>query len=203
MSHIDMTDTEIVFLGQDGIAYVEACLQQGAGLCAKARILELTTGEVFAPLPRYTSLERAISFNTGGLTFRRDVNAWFEKHVHNLWQRWPNGTLVIQDIWAKSTDPVLRHSSLKKFFQDGNVYFFCEKSDEGSIQRGVSAVASYLFIAFFSRYSMSSQMLPSDHIVSEDVIDEIALHTLEIFVGAYDQEGLVVWRGKGGLEPKA
>jgi len=50
---------------------------------------------------------------------------------------------------------------------------------------------------------MSLKMLPSDHIVSEDVIDEIALHTLEIFVGAYDQEGLVVWHGKSGLEPKA
>ena len=64
------------------------------------------------------------------------------------------------------------------------------------IQRTVNAVASYLFIAFFSRYSMSSQTLPTDRIVSEVVIDEIALHTLEVFVGAYDQEGLVVWNRK-------
>src|SRR5258708_1211701 len=108
-----MTDMETVLLGQDGIAYVEACLEQGTGLCEKARNLDLAIAEVFAPLPKYTSLKRATSFNTGGLMSRRDANTWLEKHVQNLWQRWPNGTLVIQDIWAKSSDPVLRYSSPK------------------------------------------------------------------------------------------
>jgi hypothetical protein len=114
--------------------------------------------------------------------------------VKSLWQCSPNGTLVIQDIWAKSSDPPLRHSSSKKFFQDGNVYFFCERDDADSIQQTIRAVTSYLFIAFFSGHSMSSQMLPLHHVVSKNVIDEIARNMQEIFVSAYDQEGLVVWR---------
>jgi hypothetical protein len=84
-------------------------------------------------------LKRATSFNTGGLMSRRDAVTWLEKHVQNLWQRWPNSTLVIQDIWAKSNDPVVRYSSPKKFFQDENVYFFARKttkiqSNEASVQ---------------------------------------------------------------------
>jgi hypothetical protein len=190
-----MTDMEIVPLDQEGITYVEICLQQGSGLCEKARNLELANGQVFAPLPKNTNLKRALSFSTGGLMSRHNVNAWLEKHVRSLWHCWPSGTLVIQDIWAKSSDLVVRNSNLKTFFQqDGNVYFFCEKDNAESVQRTVSATASYLFIAFFSRYSMSSVVRPFDRVVGEDVINEIARNTQEIFVGAYDHEGLVVWR---------
>src|SRR5689334_25301475 len=95
----------ILTLGQDGIAYVESCLRQGTGLSAKALSLPLKDGEAFTSVPNDTSLDRARSFNTGGLMFRHKANTWLVKHAQTLWRAWPVGTLVIQDVWGRSSDP--------------------------------------------------------------------------------------------------
>ena len=51
---------------------------------------------------------------------------------------------------------------------------------------------SYLFVAMYIRGS-SSDKLPSKAFIDEVAIENLARNTIQIFVGAYDQEGLVVW----------
>jgi hypothetical protein len=86
---------------------------------------------------------------------------------------------------------------MDKFYCNDQVYPVINgmNADFRSIQSIGRAVTSYLFVAFFSRINMQYDTLPSDHIVEEHFIIEIARSTKEVFVGAYDQEGLVVWRG--------
>jgi hypothetical protein len=84
---------ELVYLHRDGVAYVEACLKQGTGLCAQVLRLPLINGETFAPLPKGTTLNRAKSFDTGGLLTRRSANQWLAQHVQLLWQSEAIGTL--------------------------------------------------------------------------------------------------------------
>src|SRR5690242_14066961 len=175
----------------DGIRYVEACLRQGMGISSKILQLGLDNGEVYAALPEGTSLERATSFDVGGLMSRRDAIAWFAEHVDNLWRIEGTGTLVIQDVWVRSNAPAVQMSTVKKFFNDTEVYYFLEKGDceWPSINAAIGAVVSFLFIATFSRYPIRSDDLPADGIVTESVVDEIARAAREVFVSAYDQEG--------------
>jgi hypothetical protein len=156
----------------------------------------LDRGEAFAPLPKHVSEARAKSFRVGGLVSRRDVNAWFVEHIRTVWQCDVNGTLVLQDILARPDDPAVRNSNQKRLIADASVYFILEHGDLDplSVQSAIRAVASFLFIAFLSRFSVRYNELPSDHVVEETLIDHLARDIEEVFVGAYDQEGLVVWR---------
>jgi hypothetical protein len=191
------TNLELVFLGQDGISYVETSLRQGTGLCAEVLKQPLANGEAFAPLPKCTTVDRAKVFNTGGLLSRHDGYIWLAQHIQSLWQIDEIGTFVIQDIWAKPTDAAAQKSGLNKFFHDENVYYFLNglNADFWSVQRAARAVTSYLFVALFSHINIQYDNLPPDHLVGEHFIIEIARSAVEVFVGAYDQEGLVIWRG--------
>jgi hypothetical protein len=183
-------------LGREGLAYVEECLQAGAGLCTKFLGLGFAGGEVFASVPEGTSLERAKSFNTGGLMRRRDADAWLAEHIVNLRRPGANGTLILQDIWMKPSGLVVQRPRVKGF-SDGESVYYCLSQDETNfdfLQSAMRAMASYLFIGFFSRVSVQCEGQPTNHVVSTRLINEIAEATEEVFVGAYDQEGLVVWR---------
>jgi hypothetical protein len=76
--------------------------------------LGLADGEVFAALPEGTSIERAKSFDVGGLMSRSDAIAWFTEHLTRLWRIEGTGTLVLQDIWVKPTDPAVHASHVKR-----------------------------------------------------------------------------------------
>jgi hypothetical protein len=127
---------------------------------------------------------------------RRDAIAWFVEHIKTSWPPDGKWTLVLQDIWAKSSDPAAQRSPHKKFFENSNVYYFFESENLNSyvMQNAISSMASYLFIAFLSRFPLRYSDLPPDHVIGERLIEQLATEVQEVFVGAYDQEGMVVWR---------
>jgi hypothetical protein len=127
---------------------------------------------------------------------RRDAFDWLACHVRDLWKVDSIGTFVIQDIWAKPNDVTTSHQGLHRFFDDENVYYLVEESDSDSdfIKSSMRATTSYQFMAFFSRIRIRYSGLTSDRRMSEETVESIARATEEVFVGAYDQEGLVVWR---------
>jgi hypothetical protein len=187
---------EIFALADDGVSYVESRLRQGTGLCARILQLALAKGTAFAPLPHNTTINRASSFDIGGLLSRRDAFDWLTCHVRSLWDVNSIGTFVIQDIWAKPNDVAASDLGLHRFFDDENVYYLVEESDADPqfIKNSVRATTSYQFMAFFSRVRIEYAGLSPNRRVAEEVIDSIARATEEVFVGAYDQEGFVVWR---------
>ena len=190
------TNLEIFDLAGSGLSYVESRLRQGTGLCASILQLSLANGAAFAPLPHNTTIDRANLFDVGGLLSRRDAFDWLACHVRSLWRADSIGTLVIQDIWAKAGDIATSELELHRFFGDDNVYYFVERSEADSdfTENSIRAITSYQFMAFFSRIAIEYGKLPSNRRVSKDFIENIAHATEEVFVGAYDQEGLVVWR---------
>jgi hypothetical protein len=142
---------------------------------------------------------RAKAFDAGGLLSRRDAYIWLAQHVQSLWQIEGVGTLVVQDVWAKPTDVAVQQSGLhlNQFFHGESVYYFLRgmNADFRSLQSVVRAVTSYLFVAFFSHIDVRPDALAPDRQVGEDMITNIGRSIREVFVSAYDQEGLVMWRG--------
>jgi hypothetical protein len=185
-----------VSLGSNGIAHVESCLKQGMGLCAKLLEFSFFDGFAFAPLPQGVNPERAKKFDAGGLVSRRATNMWFVEYLQTLCQHESQGSVVFQDIWAKPDDPAVVNSKVNGFVTNAEVYYFleCSEIDQYAVSRLMGAIQSYLFVAVFVPLPVLSQELLARRRVDDSIIEDIARATLQIFVGAYDQEGIVVWR---------
>lgn len=183
-----------VDLGNEGINYLEEHLRQGTGLCRKIRRLPLKSGQAFAPLPQHTSLDRAKLFEAGGLLSWRDTINWLADHVRTMWHDEPDGTLIFQDVWGgRPTDPVVQRKATQNFFHADNVYYFVE-SPEQPINSIVQETSSFLLIGVFVHFALRDRDLGPQRIAAKGLIDKLARSTEEIFVTAYDREGLVVWR---------
>jgi len=153
-------------------------------------------GVTFAPLPEGTSLKRAKEFNKGGLMSRSNTAEWFAEHIQTIYKNTIGGTLIFQDVWSSSEFRTVKISNEKKFINNTNAYYFLERNEinERSINRLIGGVSKYLFIAFFSPFRIHKKEFSTDNIVSDDVINMLAYYIKEVFVGAYDQDGLVVWK---------
>jgi hypothetical protein len=102
---------------------------------------------------------------------------------------------VFQDIWAKPQDPVWgEHGGL--FFDKSSVYYGLGLHDfnAAAIALAVRQIISFRFVAVFSSFNFRAVDLPPTRVVAETVIDEIVYSAKEVFLSAYDQEGLIVWR---------
>lgn len=181
-------------LGKEGIEYVEDCLRQGTGLSRKILSLPLQSGRAFAPLPTNTSVDRARSFEAGGLLSWRDTLDWLARHVQAEWRRDPEGTLVLQDVWgARPTDEAVQRTKVRKFFDAENVYYYVEASEQ-QIEDIVRETSSFLVVGVFAHFPVGRANLRPPGIVAKSFIDRLARTTEEILVTAYDREGLVLWR---------
>lgn len=191
-----MTSLMETALGPDGAAYIANCLRQGTGLSRKLLELPLMSGNVFAPLLKQLSRDRATSFNVGGMMARQTCCLWLADHLRHLWETAGSGTFVLQDIWAKPSDLSIRRSRCKSFSDASSVYYFLERGEMSvaAVEVALSAITSFLVIGIFTGCQIRERQLPLDRKVSPAVIEELAANTREIFVSAYDQEGLVVWQ---------
>jgi hypothetical protein len=183
-------------LGEVGQKYVSHWLGGGTGLCPKLA-KQLERGEdVFAPMPPQTSRERAMQFGTGGLMSWRETCVWFEREIQHLSARTDRGTLVFQDVWASPRHPVLGEYQSVFFDQSGAVYYILGPDDinAAAISLTMSQVYSFLLVAVFCNFSFSAADVPATRILDETLIDGMANNAQEVFVSAYDREGLVVWR---------
>jgi hypothetical protein len=194
--------TELVerSLGLKGVEYVKSCLQQGTGMCSL--LLPMVVGGwAFAPVPTGTDQRRAEKFQVGGLMPRQKMKVWLIEHLEGLCQTEPQSTVVFQDVWAAPTDPAIRSTTSNKLLTDRNVYYFIEARGflPSLVERALSELTSYLLVGVFTHFGIKSTELLKDHRTTEAVIADAVREMEEIFVGAYDQEGIVVWRRQENL----
>jgi hypothetical protein len=186
-----------VNLGDEGLEYVASCLRGWPGLCSGiARQLE-RGGDVFALLPAGTPRERALQFETGGLLSWRETCVWFEREIEHLSGRAANGSLVFQDLLARPHDPVLGEYDGVFFDQSSAVYHVLGPHDINAeaVSRAMLRLRRFLLVAVFCNFSFSAADVPTTRMLDETIIDGMAANAQQLFVSAYDQEGLVVWRG--------
>lgn len=182
-------------LGEEGLDYVASCLRGETGLCSKiARELE-RGGDVFAPLPAGTSRQRALQFEAGGLMSWRETCVWFERELEQLSGRIGNGSLAFQDLVARPQDPV-RGGYDGLFFDRSSVYYILrpQEINAATISLTMPRINSFLLVAVFCNFSFRAADVPTTRILDEALIDEMAHNAQEVFISAYDREGLVVWR---------
>jgi hypothetical protein len=183
-------------LSPAGAEYVRSCLRQGVGLCSMLLPIVEAGGRTFAPVPRGTDQKRAEEFHSGGLMSRREMIAWLAEHLNGIFKTERRSTVIFQDVWAAPTDRAVRSATSNKLLNDSQVYYFiqAEEFESSLIERVLRELTSYLLIGVLTRFPISSAELTSDYRTTEKIIISTAREALEIFVGAYDQEGVVIWR---------
>lgn len=152
---------------------------------------------MFVPLPEGVSRERALQFRTGGLMSMRETYAWFERDLEQLSGCTENGGVVFQDVWFRPDDPV-RGGYDGMFFDQSCVYYVLgpHEINAAAVSRTVLRLRTFKLVAVFSSFTFRAPDVPPSRVVAEMFIDEIAHGAQEVFISAYDQEGLVVWRAK-------
>jgi len=194
---MNMTTLIEVAVGEQGVEYLKSILKQGMGMCQHLLKLPLANGVAFSPIPPSASTERAIKFNTGGVTTMRDTHRWLEIHLRSLSEKFPSGTIILQDIWAKPSDPAVLTARSGSLLTREHVYYYLKASDCGEqlVRTLTEDVTSFFLVGIFTRWPGSHSPIPaSGEIIDDSVIEDATKETEEIFVGAYDQEGVVVWR---------
>jgi hypothetical protein len=192
-------------VGVEGLKYVSSCLQQGRGLCSNA-LRMVKNGSAFAVVPDGTSADRAKAFVIGGLMSRMQTKRWLVNHIVTEMQKNWRICLVIQDIWARPSDERLAPNGVKVCFSNDDVYYIISRKSASfeAVMQALEAVSSFLFIAALV-HSRSDTLIDclSGQTFSNDVVKEMTNDVRELFVSAYDQEGMVVWRKDSELQEES
>jgi len=182
-------------LGEEGKAYISSWFTGGTGLSSRIPSQLERGGDVFAMVPAETTRERALQFKTGGLLSWRETCAWFEREIEQLSSHTDKGSLVFQDVWLRPQDAVTGGFD-GAFFDQSSVYYILGAHDmnAAAISSAMLQITSFLFVAVFCNLSFQPADVPATRVLDETLIDAMANNAQEVFISAYDREGLVVWR---------
>jgi hypothetical protein len=186
---IDEVLIKPVDLGTAGISYIKSRLEKAGDLSSLVDKLFGTTGEVFSPLPKNINFDRAIQFERGGYFPTSDIQQWLANHIETIWGN--DCQLVFEDVWMQQTDMLRKKPGM--FFHNSKVYYLLKSDDVlSSLQAGVTAVSSFFLTGFVISPSVDVSHLKTE--ADDTLIKELMINTQEVFVSAYDQEGIVVWK---------
>jgi hypothetical protein len=123
---------------------------------------------------------------------------WLAKNLEKLCISGEEGALIVQDIWITMSDlkqsEVSKHALAPDYFAyQNNPYYFvlCGATSE-EVEALLKESMSFVLVCVFCRMNLS-HLVPGCE-VDDGFIADISRTTEEIYVSAYDQEGLVIWR---------
>lgn len=179
-------------LGKAGQEYMHDILHQGGGLAGRVATSISQSGKIFAPLPLGISARRALDFDSGGMCDSQFSQGWLFDDLQNK----PEGNFIVQDIWAKRSDLLVRPPKYKfYFFYNDGVYYFINLSSLKfseflALERQVS---SFQFAAFYTTAVINEKCFDA-HEMKTECLDVLATGVRSIYVSAYDRESYIVWR---------
>jgi hypothetical protein len=185
--------------GSEAIIYVQSCLSSGNTLSRRLLKLTLGSGRVTAHLPANVSPVTAREFEFGGIA-KGGENPW--SHLAAFIAEYLSGQgkrYAVFEAIERKGDPCV--SSLdKKFFTHGSeLYFFLTSRDQdlSSITGTIRAARSYPFVGALTSVPEDEPDIRADFEVTTDVLEKLAARTEHILIGAYDDEGVLIWSERG------
>jgi hypothetical protein len=197
-----MSMLKSVILGDEGVRYVQSRLKEGGALSQLAQNLVSTDGGVcFAPLPEHVSLERARQFETGGVMTRRMQLEWIKNRMLSFCGKGDKNLLVFEDQVLRRGDKGVSDIPSNIFYYRDEVYYYIECLDVSGnrVEGALREVRSFRSISFLIE-RCDNQYLETGCTLDRAMLDKMAEKVSEIFVSAFDQEGVLVWSRRSGGE---
>ena len=117
-------------LGAAGIDYIEKWLNGEPRPVLLSVRLPIRNGRAFTPLPADTTPAQVRNIEDGGLPEGPGRKSWLAAHVLSLFEKVPDGTFIIQDVWgARPTDPGVSLAVSRMLFSANVVYYVVTLED--------------------------------------------------------------------------
>lgn len=204
-------------LGAEGLRYVASHLSWGHAFskCVLERV-DLSRGEVFTHLPPAVPTAEVVKFDQGGKLPTPPQETWRKTEggvaipipstrphlVQTIsgFLSGPGSVCVLENADASRSEPWLERCEGRLAFFGDEVYHVLEATtDEEAIDVSIRRAQSlWTFVGALT--SLGNRLsLPDDRgELTQEIVDSLAERVEQVFVGAYDLEGYVIWsRPKG------
>lgn len=180
---------------RNAIPYVRSSLEAGSTLAQHLVRLPLEKGRVVTHLPAETSPEAVEQFETGHIASRRETR----RHLTSFIETYLNGyeeRYGVFETFARLGDRGFDPLEEQFWSYQLEVYDFVSSRDCGSdlIYRTVHSLARpYPFVGALTSLPKGQLHMPIGHELAISEIEMLASRTEHILIGAYDDEGTVIW----------
>jgi len=184
-----------LMLGSEGLTFMQACLNEGGKLSRTAHtVLSSRKGSCFTPVPEHVGYERALEFEAGGLMPRKLHLDWIQDRVLSFCNKGRENLFVVEDQVLRRGDKSVTELPVNFFYLQDAVHFFveCKSASLGRVEAALREVRSFRFVAFLIE-GLDGLHLTKGSFVNDAMLSQIGERISEIFLSAYDQEGVVVW----------
>ena len=179
---------EIILNNSDAMRYIRACLSQGNVMSEQLLAVPLEQGTITTFLPVTTQPEMVKNFEVGGVTTKQQTYQVLVELMSAYFQKHKNGVAIFEAIEQRG-DPCLSGST-SRFVTHENELYYIVSNDEYNIKKvenTLKAARSYPFIGIITSHRLNSNQLT----IAE--LKEMAINVDYILVGAYDDEGTLIW----------
>lgn len=192
----------------NALRYVTDQLRDGHSLAqALLKNVDFKKGHFFALLHRSADKTKIHEFKAGGILpknllepviFKGKIYPGREKShsVHQLVLYLesvlrPGQSCFFEDVVHSKSDPVLPDIERQIFYFLEEVYLFIKKN--AFSKETAEKVIRYSDAQWYYMNVISEEDLESNRNLTEETLENIAVKTTHVVVGAYDMEGFVVW----------
>ena len=168
--------------------------------------IETQDGRFIAVLNRSVDEDRIYGFSEGYQPQNIDIHTRLEPVVTarpqvaqyvKTFLCEPNRLCVFEDVNSKPDDPWISDRPVPWLRYQDEVLYEVRHDDRDSdqlIDRAISRSWSWLFTGAFIRLPSQHQVDQIPRVLTKEQMMRIADHVLEVVIGAYDQEGFLIWR---------
>jgi hypothetical protein len=187
-----------VELGQEAIDYIKDSLSQGRTLSRYLCNLPLEQGVVTTWLPPASNSLFLTDFRMGGVItgeIRHEADAKLGEFVSKYLSRSSTRYAIFEHALARAGDPFLLSVATRFFVYGDEVYFFLtsEDSETINIMDAVKNAKTYLLTGVLAEVTTLPELRDHQQ-VTEEILRTIVDKTGYLIVGAYDEEGELIWK---------
>ena len=180
-------------LGEAGLNYIREYLATGREFAEELSKIAPSSGTTLAPVPFGTSKDRALQFSVGGLFAYGSWPGLLRWLSERLVKDSEDAYFVVQDMWLQPQDLRDPEDPAPIFSADAIYYMIDTKeATPERIDELRRALGSFPFLGVL----VPKALLPRGATpveISKAMTTEIPQQVRLICIGAYDEEGLVLW----------
>lgn len=184
-------------LGKEAIRYIYSCLCEGKTLSNYLLQLPLDKGRVISFLPNNVDSQSINNFQVGGIVSVSQTESKISSFIEENLQIAKNRIVIFEDAVAEPHYSYLYHGDKQFFLCKNEVYHYVCSKDIAMKEKTIKMLrtaSSYLSIGALSEKPNQVNIpIRNQNKLSQEELQVIALNSKYILVGAYDEEGILIW----------
>lgn len=197
-----MGKCEELQLNEPALAYIRECLECGKQLGKQLlTLLNKEHAQLTALLPQNVGTRRKLElmseFRFGGIGSASDTLSCLMKMTQEFLATNDNHICIIEDIIVQREDRWISSSNLPILFLSSDVYYFLSSKHHNDLEmigKVISTLDAHRVTGILTSLPKGRNPLDEREEITLEDINDFADKTQMIMIGAYDGEGVLIWR---------